>query len=83
MEILPVKYFCSSALLLPRYDRISRLTWPACVSVDSPPFPGAPALFEIAIKECRFSGPRRLIADIIVSTWHKALAPLLNHSKCV
>lgn len=67
MAIFPARYFCSRALLLPRYERVSRLTCPACVSVASPPLFGAPALFEIAVKECRFSAPRRSIADMMVS----------------
>lgn len=49
---------------------MSLLTWPACVSVASPPLPGAPALFEIAVKECRFFNPRRCIAEIRVSSSH-------------
>lgn len=47
---------------------MSLLTCPACVRVDSPPFPARPALFETAVKECKLSAPLRCIAEINVST---------------
>lgn len=64
----PVKYFCSSALLFPRYDRISRSTWPDLVMTESPPGPEAPALFDTAVSECKDSTPLRCIAPMRVST---------------
>lgn len=65
--ISPPKYFFSKILLFPRYDRISRLTWPVWMSVARPPLSGTPALLDTAVKECRSWRPRRAIAAIRVS----------------
>ncbi|KAI6776593.1 hypothetical protein HG530_000538 [Fusarium avenaceum] len=63
----PVRYFFSSTLLFPRYDKTKRSTWPALVSTANPPLPSTPALFDTAVSEFRESRPRRFRAPIRVS----------------
>jgi hypothetical protein len=78
MAILPAKYFCSSCLLFPKYERISLSTWPDRVRGESPPGPDAPALFETAVSECKESTPRRCIAPIRVSVQSISELVILN-----
>lgn len=63
----PDRYRFSKTLLFPRNERIRRFTCPAFVRTDRPPFPSCPALLDIAVSECRFSGPLLLNAAINVS----------------
>lgn len=66
MAMFPERYFCSRRLLLPRYDKINRVTCPDLVNIERPPSVDAPALFETAVRSFNAS-PLLWIAAITVS----------------
>ena len=78
MAILPLRYFCSSFLLLPKYDRMHRVIWPDWVNGDKPPAPAAPALFDTAVRLFNESAPRLCIAVMIVSAVPQRPKPALK-----
>jgi hypothetical protein len=65
--MLPERYFFSRTLLLPIKERVSRLIWFDATRGASPPPVDPPALFEIAVRECKDSDPLLVMAAIIVS----------------